>query len=219
MMTLADSKDCWIDFKRTITVPELPERFTFPFYHEPHPLCIEAAAELQEYIQTQTEWEHNFGLDPAMPGLVIGKMFGVMLVQKSTGEVGYITAFSGKLADKNAHTRFVPPIFDMLAPDSFFLKGEEVISKVNEAIETLEQSAELKIARQQLEDKLAAADRRASAMPPVRAAAAVESSPTRNPPPAGHRSILQPVPCVVPMPVPPRHTRPSVEHSSFPHVL
>src|SRR5690606_12426238 len=112
----------------------------------------------QDYIQTQTEWEHNFGLDPAMSGLVIGKMFGVMLVQKQSGEVGYITAFSGKLADKNAHSRVLPPIFDRLAPDSFFLKGEEVISKVNEAIETLEQSAALKIARQQLQDKLAAAD-------------------------------------------------------------
>ncbi|MBL7704877.1 MAG: RNA pseudouridine synthase [Taibaiella sp.] len=159
MMTLAAPlKDCWIDFKRTITPAELPGRFNFPFYHEPHPLCLEAAAELQDYIQTQTEWQHNFGLDPAMDGLVIGKMFGVMLVQKQGGEVGYITAFSGKLADKNAHSRFVPPIFDMLAPDSFFLKGEEVISKVNEAIEALEQSAELKIARQQLQNKLTAAD-------------------------------------------------------------
>ena len=119
---------------------------------------MEAAAELQDYINTQREWKHNFGLDPAMGGLVIGKMFGVMLVQKKSGEVGYITAFSGKLADKNAHSRFVPPIFDMLAPDSFFLKGEEVISKMNEAIETLEQSAALKIARQQLQNKLAAAD-------------------------------------------------------------
>lgn len=153
-------KACWIDFKRTINVSELPERFNFPFYHEPHALCLEAAAELQDYIQTQTEWQHNFGLDPAMEGLVIGKMFGVMLVQKPGGEIGYLTAFSGKLADKNAHSRFVPPIFDMLAPDSFFLKGEEVISRVNEAIEVLEQSADLKIARQQLQDKqaLAAAD-------------------------------------------------------------
>ncbi|RYD99509.1 MAG: RluA family pseudouridine synthase [Sphingobacteriales bacterium] len=155
-MTLAVSlKDCWIDFKRTITVSELPERFNFPFYHKPHPLCLEAAAELQDYIQNQAEWQHNFGLDPAMTGLVIGKMFGVMLVQKETGEVGYITAFSGKLANKNTHKRFVPPIFDMLAPDGFFRKGEEVISRINEKIEALEQSAELKLARQRLHDKTA----------------------------------------------------------------
>ena len=155
MAAAVSLEECWIDFKRTIDASELPGRFNFPFYHEPHALCLEAAGELQEYITTQTEWQHNFGLDAALTGLVIGKMFGVMLVQRPDGAVGYLTAFSGKLANKNTHSRFVPPIFDMLAPDSFFLKGEELISRINEAIEALEQSPELQIAREKLAEKLA----------------------------------------------------------------
>jgi len=37
----------------------LPKKFTFPFYYEPHPLSILAAKELQNHLNTQTEWEHN----------------------------------------------------------------------------------------------------------------------------------------------------------------
>lgn len=155
MAAAVSLEECWINFKRTIDASELPGRFNFPFYHEPHALCLEAAGELQEYITTQTEWQHNFGLDAALTGLVIGKMFGVMLVQRPDGAVGYLTAFSGKLANKNTHSRFVPPIFDMLASDSFFLKGEEIISRINEAIEVLEQSPALQTAREKLEEKLA----------------------------------------------------------------
>lgn len=115
----------------------LPERFTFPFYYEPHPLAKMAAAELQHYLETQTGLDHNFGLEPDREGMVIGKMFGVLVVQDAEGKLGYLSAFSGKLADSNDHPEFVPPVFDMLVEDSFFLKGQEVVSAVNTRIEAL----------------------------------------------------------------------------------
>ena len=31
-----------------------PERFTYPFYYEPHPLCLLAAKEVQQELQTMT---------------------------------------------------------------------------------------------------------------------------------------------------------------------
>jgi tRNA pseudouridine32 synthase / 23S rRNA pseudouridine746 synthase len=116
----------------------IPERFTFPFYYEPHPLTKIAAAELQHYLETQTHLDHNFGLSADAEGLVIGKMFGILVVQDAEGKLGYLSAFSGKLAGTNDHPRFVPPVFDMLVENSFFLKEIEIINAINARIEELE---------------------------------------------------------------------------------
>ncbi|RPD42799.1 RluA family pseudouridine synthase [Chitinophaga barathri] len=115
----------------------LPERFTFPFYYEPHPLAKIAAAELQHYLETQTELDHNFGLNAGEEGAAIGKMFGVLVVQDTGKRLGYLSAFSGKLAGSNDHPKFVPPVFDMLAEDGFFLKELEVISSINARVKEI----------------------------------------------------------------------------------
>ncbi|HAT93056.1 MAG TPA: RNA pseudouridine synthase, partial [Sphingobacterium sp.] len=130
-------------FKQDISAIELPTRFTFPFCYEPHPLAVTAAKELQYYIETQEHWTHNFGLDSAMEGLAIGKMFGVLVVRNQHNELGYLAAVSGKLAGSNKHRYFVPPIFDMLEENSFFLNEEVHLNALNRKIERLENSEEL----------------------------------------------------------------------------
>ena len=112
----------------------LPERFTFPFYYEPHPLAKAAVAELQHYLETQTDLDHNFGLVPEKEGLATGKMFGVLIIQDTDGKLGYLSAFSGKLAGSNDHPKFVPPVFDMLVENSFFLNGIVLINTINARI-------------------------------------------------------------------------------------
>ena len=129
-------------FKTTLKKITLPSRFTFPFYYEPHPLCEIAANELQKYLQTQTDFDHNFGIDPSKKGLSIGKMFGVLVVQNQQNEIGYITSVSGKLAEKNIHKKFVPPVYDMLTKDSYFLEEEKVLNSINLALENLEDNNE-----------------------------------------------------------------------------
>ena len=116
----------------------LPERFTFPFYYEPHALTQLAAEELQNYLEKEFSANHNFGLDESQEGLVIGKMFGVLVVQDAEGRLGYLSAFSGKLANSNHHDRFVPPVFDMLTENSFFLQEETVLNEINSKIAELE---------------------------------------------------------------------------------
>ncbi len=123
---------------------ELPETFTFPFYYDPHPLCVQAAKQLQSYLEHQTDFNHNFGLSPEVSGLVIGKMFGVMVVKDTDGNLGYLAAFSGKLADSNALKGFVPPIFDTLNKIGFYKQGEAKLNVLNAKIEALEKAAELK---------------------------------------------------------------------------
>lgn len=148
---------CFIPFKGMIDSYALPERFTFPFYYEPHPLSVLAAKELQEYLEQQTDWEHNFGLDENQEGLVIGKMFGVMVVRNEQNEIGYLAAFSGKLAEKNSHSFFVPPIFDMLEEDSFFIVGIKELTQINNTIEALENNTEFIALTQQLKTETASA--------------------------------------------------------------
>jgi tRNA pseudouridine32 synthase/23S rRNA pseudouridine746 synthase len=136
---LGDSSRSRISYflDKSINEISLPERFTFPFYYEPHPLAKIAAAELQHYLETQTELDHNFGLNGDRERTAIGKMFGVLVVQDTEGELGYLSAFSGKLAGSNDHQKFVSPVFDMLVEDSFFLKELEVISTINARVKEI----------------------------------------------------------------------------------
>lgn len=133
----------FIFFSSSVKDIALPNKFTFPFYYEPHPLAVMAVNELQHYIQQQTDWEHNFGLNENQSGMVIGKMFGVLVVQNSIGELGYLTAFSGKLADKNDYPHFVPPIFDMLKEGDFYRKSERLLYEMSDEIESLKSSSDL----------------------------------------------------------------------------
>lgn len=143
----------FIHFDATVDHINLPEKFTFPFYYTPHPLAEIAANQLQEYLNTQNDFEHNFGLDPTDERLVIGKMFGVLVVKNNAGKLGFLAAFSGKLADRNHHDIFVPPVFDMLYENSFFLKQSEVVNKINRQLEALETNSDyinLKTSHEQL---------------------------------------------------------------------
>ena len=131
--------DFFQHFKTNISGINLPEKFTFPFYYEPNELSKIASQELQNYLETQTDFEHNFGLDETQKGLVIGKMFGVLVCENSKGELGYLAAFSGKLADSNHHKKFVPTVYDMLDENGFYKIGENKLNQITKEIEVLEQ--------------------------------------------------------------------------------
>jgi len=92
---------------------ECPKRFTYPFCYEPHPLCLLAAKELQQEIQTMT--------------LTEGKMFGVLVVEDGDGKLGFLAAYSGLLEGRNDWPYFVPPVFDAQQPDGYFKQAERQI--------------------------------------------------------------------------------------------
>lgn len=115
----------------------LPEYFSYLAEHQPHPLCILASEKLQEHLINQKEWEHNFGLEENVTGTVIGKMFGVLVVKTSQNEIGYLAAFSGKLAGGNHHSKFVPPIYDALKEGSLLNIGMTELTQVNLEIKEL----------------------------------------------------------------------------------
>ena len=84
----------------------LPERFTYPFCYEPHPLCLLAAEEVKREI--------------AKMHLTEDKMFGVLVVQgdgsfvrqKNRPPVSFLAAYSGLLEGRNDWDYFVPGFFN-----------------------------------------------------------------------------------------------------------
>lgn len=144
-------------FESDISNIALPEKFTFPFYYEPHPLSILAAKELQHYLGTQTDFNHNFGFDPNQEGYVIGKMFGILVVRNQKGELGHLWAFSGKLADTNEHDLFVPTVFDMLRENSYFLIGIKELTAINTEVKQLESNPDFTKLTAKLQSEMAQA--------------------------------------------------------------
>ena len=104
-----------------------PERFTYPFCYEPHPLCQLAAKEVQAEIARINPQE--------------GKMFGVLVVEvneklkvkseKSIAGLGFLAAYSGLLEGRNDWEYFVPPVYDAQQPDGYFKTKEREISQLS----------------------------------------------------------------------------------------
>lgn len=99
-----------------------PERFTYPFAYEPHPLCQLAAKAVQAYIASHEEIREDADK---------GKMFGVLVGEMSPGRLGFLAAYSGLLAGRNDWPYFVPPIFDAQQPDGYFKTQEREISRIS----------------------------------------------------------------------------------------
>ena len=70
-------------FKTAISEIELPEKFTFPFYYTPHVLAEIATKEVQTYLESQTDFTHNFGLNTKVTENVWG--FSGKKQRESTG--------------------------------------------------------------------------------------------------------------------------------------
>ncbi|WP_089139406.1 RluA family pseudouridine synthase [Vibrio rumoiensis] len=141
---------CFTPFTADVSDIDLPAKFTFPFCYEPHPLSQIAAKQLQQHLQSQTDWQHDFGFSDNSKAA--GKMFGVLVVKNAQGQLGFLSAFSGKLADQNHLPYFVPPVFDMLTEGSFFLEGTAPINAINHQIKQLEEDPELALLQQTIRD-------------------------------------------------------------------
>ena len=150
--TLTDSY--FTPFKESLANYSIPESFTFPFYYEPHPLSLLAVKKLQQYIDAKVE-------DGQSPESKIlggknrtGKMFGVLVVENEDGDVGFISAFSGQLGGQNTWKKFIPPVFDPLGENDFFLKSEAEINELSQEIEKLEQNTQIAVCMEHLKTEL-----------------------------------------------------------------
>jgi tRNA pseudouridine32 synthase/23S rRNA pseudouridine746 synthase len=65
-------------------------------------------------------------------------------VEDGDGNLGFLAAYSGLLADRNDWPYFVPAVFDFQQPDGCFKQEEAAISAINQRIILLEQSSQLR---------------------------------------------------------------------------
>jgi len=131
------SNPFFTSYKQPIKKITLPKKFTFPFYYEPHELAVLASKELQDYLKKQSAIKHGFGLKEKTNE--IGKMFGVLVVENEKKEIGYLSAFSGNISNQNELNRFVPPIYNIHAEDSFFKTDNDEILALSHQLSKLEE--------------------------------------------------------------------------------
>lgn len=129
-------------FKSDISNYSLPDRFTFPFSYEPHPLTELAANELQEILKSAK-----------IRNEISGKMYGVLVAQNRLGEIGFFTSFSGQDYEGEPPVNFVPPIYNRLELEGFYKKGEEELVNVNKKIEKLEEDSNFKRLMEELKEQ------------------------------------------------------------------
>lgn len=134
---------------------DLPVRFNCPFCYTPHTLCVQAAERLQAYIDSRTDWSHE---------LRKGKMFGVLIVKDTEGNIGFLAAFSGILAGRNRHDYFVPPVYDVQTPEGYFCHEERNISDINHKIDELTGARDYACALKALEETTLRVDAELSAL-------------------------------------------------------
>jgi len=115
---------------------ELPQEFPSPFDDRPHPLARQACEQLQNHLDQQTLWQHDFY---ALDG---GKMFGVLVVRDHGGRIGFLAAFSGMLAGQWLLPGFVPPLFNVKAWNEFFPTAEAGLQTYTRRILALENNNE-----------------------------------------------------------------------------
>jgi len=119
----------------------IPEKMNNPFDYTPHPLCIQACQELQEYLSNREDWREEIGK---------GKMFGVLIVETPDKQIGYLAAYSGQIGGRSDWEDFVPAVYDYLQPDGYFKTHEAEISRINQAIARLSQDERMNAALKQI---------------------------------------------------------------------
>lgn len=120
-----------------------PQRMNNPMGYTPHPLCVAAADEVQHAIVQNSEWKTDADR---------GKMFGVLVAKDSNGNIGFLAAYSGLLANRNDWDYFVPAVFDFQQPDGHFKVKEAEITAINGQVARMEQDPELQLQHNRLNE-------------------------------------------------------------------
>ena len=113
-----------------------------PFDYEPHPLCVEAARQVCEYLSEQKDWQKEVSN---------GKMFGVLVCQDEQQRVGFLAAYSGQIGGRADWPWFVPAVFDYLQPDDYFKQEEARITEINHRMANIEASNDMRSLKRTVE--------------------------------------------------------------------
>lgn len=113
-----------------------PKRLNCPYYYQPHDISLHAIEETKKEILRRKEWQEE---------IESGKMFGVLVVRKEDGGIGFLKAYSGQICSREDWEGWVPPVFDYLHPNGYFVLHEREITDLNTSILRHEQSPQFLI--------------------------------------------------------------------------
>jgi len=124
-------------FERDIRHYALPDKFTYPFCYQAHPLALAASEELQQKLV------QFHPLDDKKQG----RMYGVLVVKNEQGELGYLTALSGGANEIMAHDgtsiNFVPAVYQTYSDSEYEQKKQIEINGINHSISQKSANPEL----------------------------------------------------------------------------
>ena len=141
---IEEQDPCFVPLSRDIEVSLIPVHLNDPFVVNIPPLCELAVEHLQEFLMGKQDiWKHNFGLTEDTTATGKGKMFGVLVVQKTNGELGYLSTFSGKAPDDVCPPCFVPSLFDVSTDDYFINRGMTELTAMGVQIKQCDRPQEI----------------------------------------------------------------------------
>jgi tRNA pseudouridine32 synthase/23S rRNA pseudouridine746 synthase len=131
------NKQVIFSFKTDISQISIPEKLNNPFGKDIPEIARIAAKEFQDFITLESKnWGHDFSLQK-------GKMFGVLVVQKTDNSLGYLGTVSGKLSREIKSDHFAPSVFDDSVDDYFINKGMTELTEIGNTIKESKNPAEI----------------------------------------------------------------------------
>ncbi|HKK39492.1 MAG TPA: hypothetical protein VJ949_08740 [Cryomorphaceae bacterium] len=125
----------------------MPESLNNPFGTYIPEVARVAASEFQDFLENESKgWTYDFDE-------LNGKMFGVLVVQKSDDSYGYLGTNSGKTLREGSCQRFVPSIFDDASDDFFIDKGMEALAQMTSEIKAANSETEIKFLKEKRKKK------------------------------------------------------------------
>jgi tRNA pseudouridine32 synthase / 23S rRNA pseudouridine746 synthase len=124
-------------FKTDISSINISLKLNNPFSASVPEIARIAAKEFQEFIALESEkWNYDFYTKR-------GKMFGVLVVQKTDNTYCYLGTVSGKLPNNIICNKFVPSVFDNSIDDFFINKRMIELTEIGSQIKNSNSPSEI----------------------------------------------------------------------------
>jgi tRNA pseudouridine32 synthase/23S rRNA pseudouridine746 synthase len=125
------------NFKSDISKVIIPQELNNPFSLNIAKIASIAAKEFQEFIKAESQqWKYDYSIQK-------GKMFGILVVQKTDDTFGYLATVSGKLPNNEICDKLIPSVFDDSTDDFFINKGMTELTEIGVKIKSTNNQSEI----------------------------------------------------------------------------
>jgi tRNA pseudouridine32 synthase/23S rRNA pseudouridine746 synthase len=142
------------NFKSDISSVDISSKLNNPFGTSIADIAKIAANEFQEFIALESEkWSYDFRIQR-------GKMFGILVIQKTDNTYCYLGTVSGKLPENTICEKFIPSVFDDSTDDFFINKGMTELTKIGLEIKSSNNPTEINALKESRKQKSVALQKR-----------------------------------------------------------